>query len=73
LKFLGSTPFSMRYCPAGILEGMAPAGEMWSVVTESPTLTSTRAPSMSLRSSGSGLMPLKKEGSWMYVESGSHS
>ena len=27
---------------------MAPAGEMWSVVTESPTMTRQRAPAMSL-------------------------
>ena len=37
------TPLAIKYCPAGI----APAGEMWSVVTESPTMTSTRAPTTS--------------------------
>src|SRR5881397_1809716 len=47
LKSTGFTPFETRYCPAGLAAGIAPAGEMWSVVTESPTDTRTRAPTMS--------------------------
>ena len=41
---------------------MDPAGEMWSVVTESPSLASTRAPSMSVTGSGSAGMPSKYGG-----------
>ena len=37
-------------------------GEMWSVVTESPTLTRTRAPDMPDRSSGSNSKPSKYGG-----------
>ena len=46
LKSLGSTPAARRNWPAGSAAGMAPAGEMWSVVTESPSSASTRAPAM---------------------------
>jgi len=35
--------FCNRYLPAGELSLMAPAGEMWSVVTESPKIPSARA------------------------------
>ena len=41
---------------------MAPAGLMWSVVTESPSFSSTRAPSMSVTGSGSAGMPSKYGG-----------
>ena len=41
---------------------MAPAGLMWSVVTESPSFSSTRAPSMSVTGSGSAPMPSKYGG-----------
>jgi len=40
-----STPCSRRYRAAGPFLGMDPAGEMWSVVTESPSTASARAPS----------------------------
>ena len=50
-----------------------PAGEMWSVVTESPSFARTRAPSMSETGSGSAGMPSKYGGLRTYVESGSHS
>ena len=52
---------------------MLPAGEMWSVVTESPSMASTRAPSMSVTSSGSGGKSSKYGGWRTYVESASHS
>ncbi len=42
-----STPCSLRYRAAGPFLGIEPAGEMWSVVTESPSTASTRAPVMS--------------------------
>jgi hypothetical protein len=41
-----------------------PAGEMWSVVTLSPTIASTRAPLIGLTRSGSGLRSMKNGGSW---------
>ena len=53
------TPCSARYLPAGLSFLIAPAGLMWSVVTESPSLSSTRAPSMSSTGSGSSGIPSK--------------
>ena len=47
---------------AGLPFLIAPAGEMWSVVTESPSLASTRAPWMSLTGAGSSGMPSKYGG-----------
>src|SRR5688500_3726845 len=46
---------------------MLPAGLMWSVVTESPTLTSTRAAPIDLIAPGTFGMSTKNGGSWMYV------
>ena len=50
-----------------------PAGEMWSVVTESPSFASTRAPSMSVTGAGLAGMPSKYGGLRTYVESSLHS
>ena len=55
-------PCSVRYRPAGESVLIAPAGEMWSVVTESPSLASTRAPAMSVTGAGSRAMPSKYGG-----------
>ncbi len=55
-------PCSARYLPAGLSFLMAPAGLMWSVVTESPSLASTRAPSMSATGVVSIVMPSKYGG-----------
>src|SRR5712692_3481097 len=64
----------MRCCPAGLAAGIAPAGEMWSVVTESPTDTSTRAPTMSgILAGGVAVKFWKNGGSCTYVELGSHA
>ena len=52
---------------------MAPAGEMWSVVIESPSTSSARAPSMSSTGCASRPKSAKNGGSWMYVESASHA
>ncbi|CKS34343.1 Uncharacterised protein [Mycobacterium tuberculosis] len=41
---------------------MAPAGEMWSVVTESPSSASTRAPLMLPTGSGLAVIPSKYGG-----------
>ena len=57
-----STPCSARYRPAGLSALIEPAGQMWSVVTESPSLASTRAPSMSVTGCGSRGMPSKYGG-----------
>src|ERR1700722_11959948 len=48
------------------------AGEMWSVVTESPSNARTRAPLMSLTGSGSAGIPSKYGGLRPYVESSAH-
>ena len=64
-----STPCSARYVAAGVSGLMLPAGLMWSVVTESPSLASTRAPAMSVTGDGSGAMPSKYGGLRTYVES----
>ena len=62
LKSLRSTPCSTRYSPAGLCGRIAPAGEMWSVVTESPTWTRQRAPRTSSIVPGSFDMPSKYGG-----------
>ena len=48
--------------PAGLSALIEPAGLMWSVVTESPSLASTRAPAMSVTGDGSSCMPSKYGG-----------
>ena len=62
LKSRGSTPLAIRYLPAGPSGGMAPAGEMWSVVTLSPSRASTRAPATSAGAAGAGVSVSKKGG-----------
>ena len=59
LKSTGSTPCSISHLPAGSFFGIAPAGEMWSVVTESPSTASTRAPTMSASGGTAVVMPSK--------------
>ena len=49
----------MRYSPAGEVFLIEPAGEMWSVVIESPNTASTRASTMSVTGEGVMLMPSK--------------
>src|SRR5262245_46746235 len=67
------TPCSVRYLPAGESGLMGPAGEMWSVVTESPSFASTRAPAMLLTGCGEAVIPSKYGGLRTYVDSGSHA
>ena len=62
LKSLCSTPFDIRYFPAGPSFGMDPAGEIWSVVIESPKRASTFAPLISTGSSTFKEKSLKKGG-----------
>ena len=59
LKSRRSTPCSTRYVPAGLSGRIAPAGEMWSVVTESPSLTRQRAPRTASTAAGWRSMPSK--------------
>jgi hypothetical protein len=65
LKSAFCTPLAIRYWPAGEVSLIEPAGEMWSVVTESPRRASTRAPCTSW--ARPALMPksLKNGGSAM--------
>ena len=48
---------------------MAPAGEMWSVVTLSPSRASTRAPTTSAGGAGDGVSVSKNGGCRTYVDS----
>src|SRR5690625_3922987 len=67
------TPFSCKYCPAGISFAIAPAGEIWSVVIESPKYPNTLKLSKGLIVSGSLDKPSKNGGFWIYVDSSDHS
>ena len=51
--------------PAGELFLIAPAGEMWSVVTQSPKMPSARAPLISAMLPGCIEKFAKNGGSWM--------
>jgi hypothetical protein len=51
--------------PAGEFSQMEPAGEMWSVVIESPRTASARAPTMSPGGVNSEVSPTKNGGSLM--------
>ncbi len=62
---MGGTPCSCSHWPAGLQAGMTPAGEMWSVVTESPSTARTRAPLMPAMGVGSGVRPAKNGGAAM--------
>src|SRR3954466_5698164 len=73
LKSRRSTPCSVRYRPAGESGLIELAGEMWSVVTESPSFASTRAPEMSRTGAGSACMPSKYGGFRTYVDSSSQA
>src|SRR5687768_3506528 len=67
------TPCSISHLPAGLAAGIDPAGEMWSVVIESPNFPSTRAPRIGRTPGGSSVMPSKKGGFFTYVDRASHS
>src|SRR5580704_10325455 len=64
---MGCTPCSIRYLPAGESFLKLPAGEMWSVVTESPKIPSALAPLISPILPGCIEKFSKNGGSWMYV------
>ena len=59
LAMLGDSVTTDHISPAGAIKTDSPAGEMWSVVTESPSMASTRAPVMSVTGSGSVGIPSK--------------
>ena len=66
--------YGMHYCfniVAKKSAGNAPAGEMWSVVIESPNLSKTFASLMLLIGCGAAERPEKKVGRRMYVDSAS--
>src|SRR5919199_1718583 len=69
LKSRVFTPCSMSHFPAGLDAGIDPAGEMWSVVIESPSIASTRAPRMGCTPGASRVIPSKKGGFLTYVDS----
>ena len=73
LNSSGVTPCSWSHFPAGDQGTIEPAGEMWSVVTESPSSASTRASTMSAGGAGSIVRPSKYGGRATYVDAGSQS
>src|SRR5262249_13828678 len=73
LKSLGLTPLAIRYCAAGDFCAIDPAGEMWSVVTLSPSHASTRTPLMGPIGAGCFSTPPKNDGSRTYVLSSFHA
>ncbi len=58
-----STPWLRSQSAAGLSAGIMPAGEMWSVVTESPRTASTRAPRIGA-TGGIFLVSPSKKGAW---------
>ncbi|MNC86639.1 hypothetical protein D3C83_23110 [compost metagenome] len=52
----------MSHFPAGLAAGMLPAGEMWSVVIESPNMPSTRAFAIGCTPGGVIVIPSKYGG-----------
>ena len=62
LNSSGPTPCAWSHWPAGDAGAIEPAGEMWSVVTESPRTARTRAPSMSPTGAASSVSPSKNGG-----------
>src|ERR1041384_8249858 len=66
------TPRALRNSPAGLASAISPAGEIWSVVTESPTYIRHLAPLIGLIAAGFSAIPSKNGGFWMYVLLASH-
>jgi hypothetical protein len=62
------TPCSISHFPAGEVGAMLPAGEMWSVVIESPYMPRTRAPVIGRTPGGSIVIPVKYGGFCTYVD-----
>ena len=73
LNSTGETPCSWSHVPAGDQAAIEPAGLMWSVVTESPSTASARAPTMSVSGTGSVVSPSKNGGLAMYVDASSQA
>jgi hypothetical protein len=65
LKSFYSTPLAIKYLPAGEFLVMFPAGEIWSVVIESPKEAKQYASVISLISGRDFSTLLKKGGSWI--------
>jgi hypothetical protein len=72
LKSFFSTPSDLSQTPAGTSR-RSPAGEMWSVVIESPNMPSTRAPAIGCTPGGVIVMPSKYGGCFTYVDLSSHA
>src|SRR5688572_22336979 len=73
LKSRRCTPCSTSHLPAGDDGGMLPAGEMWSVVIESPRSARQRAPVMERIPGGDIVIPSKYGGFFTYVDDSSHA
>src|SRR6516164_3742124 len=71
LKSALVTPCSFSQLPAGDDSLIDPAGEMWSVVIESPNSAIARAPWIAAGGGGGVISKCPKNGGWaMYVDSG---
>jgi len=68
LKSFGSIPFPYKYLPAGEFFEILPAGEIWSVVIESPKFNKQYPFAISGIDLGAISVYLKNGGSWIYVE-----
>ena len=62
LNSSGATLCSWSHWPAGDHGAIEPAGEMWSVVTESPRTASARASTMSGRPAAASIVMPSKNG-----------
>ena len=71
MKSAFNTPLASNHLPAGLDSLIEPAGEIWSVVIESPNTPSARAFAIPVAAAlGSIAKSWKKGGSAMYVDLG---
>lgn len=68
MKSFFSTPLYFRKRAAGEFTEMLPAGEMWSVVIESPNTAKIFAFYIGFNWAGSFADPSKNGGLWIYVD-----
>ena len=67
LKSFFATPSDLSHTPAGDFSAIEPAGEIWSVVMESPNMPSTRAFAIAFTPGGVIVIPSKYGGCFTYV------
>ena len=67
-SFFGDALRDRATCRPGLAAAMLPAGEMWSVVIESPNMPNARAPVIGRTPGGAIVMPSKYGGFFTYVD-----